>query len=99
MGFSPISAAQLWWRMAPADWPEVGTELGTTNWAAEAPTHKSHLFPSLQTPQTLFPGIKPTFWVSSLPPDNLLLLLQMENKKHFAVPDDDGQLDSSGAGW
>lgn len=31
-------------------------------------THKSHLFPSLQTPQTLFPGIKPTFCVSSLAP-------------------------------
>lgn len=58
---------------------------------------------ALQTPQTLFPGIKPTFWVSSLAPGNLSLLLQMENKKNpnvcFAAPDDDGQLESSGAGW
>lgn len=39
MDFSPISAAQLWWRLGPADRPEVGIELGATNWAAEAPIH------------------------------------------------------------
>lgn len=39
MDFSPISATQLWWRMAPADQPEAGTEPGPTNRAAEAPIH------------------------------------------------------------
>lgn len=39
MGFPPISAAQLWRRMASEDWLEVGTELGATSWAAEAPLH------------------------------------------------------------
>lgn len=103
MDFSPISPAQLWWRLGPADQPEIGTELGATNWAAEAPIHTNPISsPLCRLLRHCFLESNLHFWVSSQAPDNLSLL-QMKNKKHtdicFAAPDDDGQLDSSGAGW